>query len=182
MYTLEDIVVLLQQHTPSDGNEKEMVKETIRFVQTHPDCLLRTLYIGHLTASAWITDESRNYVLLIHHHKLDKWFQLGGHADGESDLRKAALTEAREESGLHLFTFVSDTVFDVDTHLIPARLHEPAHIHYDIRFLLEADKNEPLMRNHESKGLEWVAVEQVAALNNSESILRMLRKHERLFG
>jgi 8-oxo-dGTP pyrophosphatase MutT (NUDIX family) len=179
--TITDIIQALQYYIPSDENEEKMVEETITFAQTHPDCLLRSQLTGHITASAWITDESRQNVLLIHHYKLDKWFQLGGHADGEADLRKVALMEAKEESGLQYFTFISDIIFDVDVHLIPARTQEPAHYHYDIRFLLQANRNEPLVKNAESKALAWVAIEQVSALNNSESIERMVRKHIRLF-
>ncbi|QHT68499.1 NUDIX hydrolase [Rhodocytophaga rosea] len=181
MITIKDIIVGLQHYIASDENERKMVNNTIAFAQTYPDCLLRSLLTGHLTASAWITDESRKYVLLIHHYKLDKWFQLGGHADGEPDLRKVALTEAREESGLQHFSLISEVIFDVDIHQIPARLQEPAHYHYDIRFLLQASRNEPLVKNAESKALEWVSIEQVSTLNNSESIQRMVRKHMQLF-
>ena len=39
-------------------------------------------------------------VLLTHHRKLDRWLQLGGHADGDRDLARVALKEAEEESGL----------------------------------------------------------------------------------
>jgi hypothetical protein len=181
MSTIEGITAALQDYTPFDENEHNMVKDTIIFAQTHPDSLLRSQESGHITASAWIIEESGKYVLLIHHYKLNKWFQLGGHADGEPDLKKVALTEAGEESGLKYFSFVSDSIFDVDVHLIPAGLQESAHYHYDIRFILKADKNEPLIRNHESKGLEWVAIERVSELNNSESIQRMVRKHKQLF-
>jgi 8-oxo-dGTP pyrophosphatase MutT (NUDIX family) len=179
--TIENIIVALQEHMPADENEHRMVNDTITFAQTYPDCLLRSQLIGHITASAWITDESRQYVLLLHHNKLDKWFQLGGHADGEPDLRKVALTEAREESGLTRFSFISDAIFDVDIHQIPARMSEPAHNHYDIRFLLQASRSEPLVRNAESKALEWVPIQQVSTLNKSESIQRMVRKHLQLF-
>lgn len=181
MTSRTDIIKELQQYTPFDEHEKNMVAQTIRFTSTQPECLERSLATGHITASAWIIDKSRQYVLLIHHQKLDKWFQLGGHADGLADLRKVALTEATEESGLQYFTFINNQIFDVDIHLIPARLHEPAHYHYDIRFLLEADRTEPLVRNHESKGLEWVKIEDVQKLNNSESILRMVRKHQKVY-
>jgi len=41
-----------------------------------------------------------NKVLLIHHRKLDKWLPLGGHIELDEDPERAALREAREESGL----------------------------------------------------------------------------------
>lgn len=41
-----------------------------------------------------------NKVLIIHHRKLDKWLPLGGHIELDEDPERAALREAREESGL----------------------------------------------------------------------------------
>lgn len=153
-----------------------MAADTIRFVEEHENCFLRSCVPGHLTGSAWIVDASRTRTLLTHHHKLDKWLQLGGHADGETDLLGVALREAREESGLTRLTVVSPVVFDVDRHLIPARKSEPAHYHYDLRFMIEADPAEPLVVSNESKDLAWVEVSRVTALNPEESMARMVRK------
>ncbi len=180
--SLDNVHQLLTAYTPVDENEAYMWQETIHFIEAHPDCLLRTCIPGHLTASAWIVDKSRKYALLTHHRKLDKWLQLGGHADGEASMQKVALTEAYEESGLSEINLVSEAVFDVDVHIIPANSRDPEHKHYDIRFLLEADRSEPLQISHESKDLAWVEIEKVPELNNSESLIRMVRKHWSRFG
>lgn len=172
------VLTLLQNHAaqPRDAHEARMTAETIRFVTAHPDCLLRTCGPGHLTGSAWIVNPDRSRVLLTHHLKLDKWLQLGGHADGDGDLLAVALREAREESGLAGVRAVSPEVFDVDRHWIPARKSDPGHFHYDLRFLLEADPREPLALSHESKDLAWVELGRVTALNPEESMARMVRK------
>lgn len=78
------------------------------------------------------------HVLLTHHRKLGAWFQLGGHADGESDVSKVALQEALEESGLQDLELVGEHIFDIDIHLIPARKGDPDHYHFDVRFLVRA--------------------------------------------
>lgn len=153
-----------------------MVADTIAFVEAHEDCLLRSCLTGHLTGSAWIVDATRTRTLLTHHRKLDKWLQLGGHADGDPDLLAVALREANEESGLTRLRAVSAEVFDVDRHWIPERKGEPAHYHYDLRFMIEADPDEPLVVTSESKDLVWVAVSEVTRLNAEESMARMVRK------
>ncbi len=153
-----------------------MTAETIRFVEAHPDCLLRTQLSGHLTGSAWVVNASRTRTLLTHHRKLDKWLQLGGHADGDPDLLAVALREAGEESGLTRLKAVTSEIFDLDRHWIPERKTEPAHWHYDLRFMIEADPGEPLIVTNESKDLAWVDVAAVTTLNPEESMARMVRK------
>ncbi len=153
-----------------------MLERLRAFVSEHEDCFERSLSIGHVTGSAWVVDIERRHVLLTHHVRLDKWLQLGGHADGQSNILEVALREAREESGLQDIRAVSKRIFDVDVHEIPARRNEPAHSHYDVRFLCEADRSQPLRISGESKALAWVALTEVQSLTREESVLRMVAK------
>jgi 8-oxo-dGTP pyrophosphatase MutT (NUDIX family) len=173
-----DVLKLLRAHATRalDTHEAAMTADTIRFVEAHSDCLQRTQLTGHLTGSAWIVDATRTRTLLTHHRKLDKWLQLGGHADGDSDLRAVAMREAREESGLTKLRAASVVIFDLDRHWIPERKTEPAHWHYDLRFMIEADPAEPLAVSDESHDLAWVDLARVTSLNPEESMARMVRK------
>jgi 8-oxo-dGTP pyrophosphatase MutT (NUDIX family) len=172
---------LLAAHreSPISPDEIRTVDTVVRFIGAHPDCLLRTCLEGHLTGSAWIVDPSRTRTLLTHHRKLDKWLQLGGHADGDPDLLAVALREAREESGLASVRAVGAALFDVDRHWIPARGMEPGHWHHDLRFMIEADPGVPLVVSEESKELAWVDIAAVTGLNPEESMARMVRKTTR---
>ena len=167
---------LLEKYNPIDAVEHTMRNETIEFVKNNADCFERELLVGHVTGSAWIIDKSRKYILLIHHRKLNRWFQPGGHCDGDTDVLNVATKEANEETGLLDIQVLSPEIFDVDVHEIPARKDIPAHFHYDIRFLFEADKNEQLIISDESNDLDWVELSKLAEYNNSESIMRMGRK------
>ena len=90
------------------------------------------------------------------------------------------MREASEESGIEdvFIQPVSDKIFDVDIHVIPARKNEPEHKHYDVRFLLEADMNQPLRISDESNEVAWIAVEEIPAMCDEASILRMVEKME----
>ncbi|MBI3772447.1 MAG: NUDIX hydrolase [Gammaproteobacteria bacterium] len=166
----------LSAHRPFDTTEEQMLDRIMQFVNAQPDCFERHLNVGHITGSAWIIDRERSHALLTHHRKLDRWLQLGGHSDGDPDTLAVSLREGREESGLESICPVSDAIFDVDVHLIPARKSEPDHFHYDVRFLLEADRKLPLVISSESNDLAWVPLDKVAALAPDASILRMLAK------
>ncbi len=172
----EPLLSLLQQHAPADATEQAMTQATIEFVRENADCFNRSLLIGHVTGSAWVVSPDRQQVLLIHHRKLDRWLQPGGHADGDPDVAAVALREAREETGLTSLQLVASRIFDVDVHRIPAREEVPAHLHYDIRFLLEADPNESFGFSDEIKNIRWFSLEMMDDYVNSESIFRMKRK------
>lgn len=152
------------------------------FVGAHPDAFERRLSIGHVTASAWIVDPAGTCALLTLHRKLGKWLQLGGHVDGDPDLRAGALREAREESGLRSLRFADEAIYDLDVHAIPARADEPAHDHFDVRFALFADPSERLVLSDESDELSWIPLDALAARGADESVLRLARKTGRLRG
>ena len=170
------LLQLLKDHQPLNQQESQFIKETIEFVNQNPDCFERSLLIGHITGSAWIVDKSQQFALLTHHRKLDKWFQTGGHCDGDSDVLNVAMKEAREETGLADIQAISNEIFDIDIHEIPERKGVPTHLHYDVRFLLEADLNEPLIISSESSDLAWVELSKISQLNDSQSIMRMVLK------
>ncbi|MBT6051377.1 MAG: NUDIX hydrolase, partial [Candidatus Scalindua sp.] len=77
-------------------DESGMVERFIEFVSTNEDCFERKLKEGHITGSAWVVSKDGRQVLLTHHKKLNRWFQLGGHADGNSDILRVAMQEALE--------------------------------------------------------------------------------------
>ncbi len=132
---------------------------------------------GHFTASAWIVNEKRTHTLLTLHRKLGRWLQLGGHADGNENLIEVAMKEAEEESGLKSLRLVDENIFDLDKHIIPQRPHVPEHFHFDVRYLFEADINEPLIMSDESISLAWITFDSVVdMIGYNPSILRMLEK------
>jgi 8-oxo-dGTP pyrophosphatase MutT (NUDIX family) len=166
---------LLEQYLPSKEEETAKAR-IIAFIQDNENCFERSLSSGHVTASAWLLSKDLNKALLTHHTKLNNWFQLGGHCDGNADILAVAIKEAQEESGILGIVPVMNSIFDVDIHSIPANQKEAAHYHYDIRFLLKVESNEQVKSNLESKELRWVSKDIFALPTRERSILRMFEK------
>ncbi len=172
----QSLLRLLENYHPNSDDElcsKELIKS---FVSSNEDCFLRSNLAGHITASCWLLSPKRDEVLLTHHKKIGLWLQLGGHADGDSDVLAVALKEAEEESGiLGISPFESDS-FDVEVHKIDEHKGVPEHYHYDVRFALQAPHKDYLVSD-ESHGLMWVAITDLADLiGHNESLKRMAKK------
>ena len=134
---LTEIYQRISAHKSFDHTEEIAKRQTLRFIESHPNSLERSCLPGHLTGSAWLVAPDRRSTVLIHHKKLNRWLQPGGHADSNGNLFQVALDEASEETGLDLSIFipVTNLIFDIDVHKIPKRGAEPAHTHYDIRYI-----------------------------------------------
>lgn len=128
---------------------------------------------GHFTGSAWLVSDDGERVLLMHHRKLDRWLQPGGHADGDADLARVALREAQEETGV-IGLSIDGGIFDIDRHRIPARAKEPEHWHYDVRYVVRAGEDERFIINPESRALAWRPVTEVAGDASLDSSLRRM--------
>lgn len=180
----DHLAALLDAHTPQDTEEAQSLAVMRQMLTTLKHPLSRDQPSAHFTASAVVVDIDAHRVALLHHAKLNKWLQPGGHAEpiDAGLMHLAALREAREETGcdvrLHQPTPV---LLDVDVHLIPARAHEQAHHHLDLRFLLIAENPQQLTLNAaESFAVRWLSFDDAEALAADAPLRRMLRKARRI--
>jgi 8-oxo-dGTP pyrophosphatase MutT (NUDIX family) len=165
---------VLSAYQTSSPEDELMLSKTRQFVLENSQCFERSLTSGHITGSSWIVDLEQSHALFTHHKKLNKWMQLGGHADGMADIFLVALKEAKEESGLEQITPLSRQIFDIDIHLIPDQAS--GHLHYDIRFLFKADRSKKLTVSNESHTLAWIEFEKLHEYITEPSVLRMHAK------
>jgi 8-oxo-dGTP pyrophosphatase MutT (NUDIX family) len=169
----------LAAHASADDKEARDVAFVRQFLRDHPrDAHLRAQPLGHLTASGFVLDASRTRVLLLHHGKLRRWLQPGGHGEGELDPRLIALREIEEETGLaagDLRAFPGERLLDVDVHVIPARPDEPEHPHLDLRYGFIAREGALARLSEESTDLRWFPADALPGDADS-SLLRAVRK------
>jgi 8-oxo-dGTP pyrophosphatase MutT (NUDIX family) len=175
----------LLAYRPADNAERGHVGRMLDLLENEPRCFWRDVFApGHFTGSALVVNPSRTKVLLMKHKYIERWFQFGGHADGNENLAEVAMMEAREESGFNAedFRMLGQGVVDVDIHPIPAnpKKNEPAHEHFDVRFLVEANDATPLPVNPEGLTLAWVSLEEAARLVDGDAaMLRLFGKVKR---
>jgi 8-oxo-dGTP pyrophosphatase MutT (NUDIX family) len=174
--TRQHLLQLLNEYNTKFPAEATTTGQFIDFVTKHDDCFERSLLIGHVTASGWVLNNDQTSVLLMHHLKLDKWLQPGGHCDGDPDTLHVAMKECWEETGLQVQP-ISTAIFDIDIHEIPQRKEVPAHLHYDIRYLLRAEPDSAIAASEqETLDVKWVSLADVKKYSTEESVTRMLDK------
>ena len=177
-----ELLALLAAHQTRFMEEQAYLRKAIAYIQAHENVFDRALLPGHVTGSAWVVNPRRDHVLLLHHKKLDRWFQPGGHADGDADIRRVCLKETAEETGIDpgQIRMAGPAVFDLDIHTVPARGSEPRHEHIDVRFLLEIDDRIPIPGNDESHEILWTPLHQACRYNRNLSTHRMIEKTRRM--
>lgn len=171
------MLVALRAHVAFDAIEEKHRLDTILFIAQHPDnWWQRDSHEGHVTAAAWVLNAERTHALLLHHAKLSRWLQPGGHLDStDESAAHGALREAIEETGIATLSLVNSVLFDIDVHPIPARKTEAAHFHYDVRYLVVANETNVVI-SEESLGAQWMSISEIVASHMDESITRLAKK------
>lgn len=155
-----DFYEALNQYVPRDEQEQTDKAVMLDCLARYADVYERSNLLFHVTASAWITNESRDRVLMIYHNIYDSWAWTGGHADGERDLLKVALREATEETGLLSVRPASDRLLSIETLTVNPHFKRgrfvPAHLHLNGTYLLIADDAESLrVKRDENSAVRW---------------------------
>lgn len=168
-----NLLELLAKYMPDSPSQAHLQTQFRDFISANPDCCERTLATGHLTGSAWLVSVDGLRAALMHHAKLGRWLQPGGHADGNADLAGVALREAEEETGL-TGLLLTPGIYDLDRHEIPSRGSDPSHWHYDMRFVVRAGSCEQFIQNAESLALAWIPIAELAEREDIDPSIRRM--------
>lgn len=169
---LSRVIELLAHYESGDPDQLDVRDAMVGFARAHPDALHRTCIPGHFTTSALVVERGTRRFVVLHHTKLRKWLQPGGHADGAANMPASALREATEETGIDGLEVVLPVV-DLDIHQVEPPAEAP-HDHLDLRFLVLAPPGSELAGNHESTDIRWVTVDDLDELGVDGGLRRMV--------
>ena len=180
MHRKEPLLAALQDYRPADEEEQSYFGAIRQILLSPRNPFDRNRFRpGHITASAFVLSPDRANVVLLHHAKLNRWLQPGGHVEpSDASVAAAAAREVLEETGLNVGAadeLENSPPFDLDIHPIPARPDSPTHHHFDVRFLWVA-KTSQLRLSDESSALDWVPISEITQRSDSKSMHRVQQK------
>lgn len=155
-----EILESIERYIPFNEQEERDRVLILRALREEKNVFSRENEAMHMTASAWVTNETQDRVLMAYHNLYDSWSWLGGHADGECDLLSVALREVCEESGITRVRPASEEIFSleiltVDGHEKRGR-YVSSHLHLNVTYLLIADEEDALhIKPDENSGVKW---------------------------
>lgn len=151
------------------NEQEEKDKALILYaLETSENIFTRQNTLAHITASAWVVNPAHDRVLMAWHNIYRSWSWLGGHADGDTDLLRVALREAREESGIARVRPVLSIPFSLESLTVDGHVkrgeYVSSHLHLNITYLLEADDTQPAAVNpDENSAVAWFTPEEAVS-------------------
>lgn len=140
----------------------------------------RRNFNGHLCGSGIVLSRDRQKVLLIHHKRFGRWQQPGGHMEpGDESPLTAARREVLEETGLRMgrpYLIQGKSMpLHIGAHPIPANpaKDEPAHRHYDFRYLFVADDEALRHQEEEVHAAGWFPLDAPETASIAEMLARL---------
>ena len=156
----------IEKYLPYNEQEEVDKRIMLKYIEDFDNVLTRNNEYGHFTSAAFILNKQRTKILMIYHNIYKSWAWVGGHSDGESDLLKVAIKEAKEETGLKSVIPILDNIYSLEILTVNGHFkrgkYVGSHVHLNITYLLEADEKEEIrIKEDENSGVKWIPIDEV---------------------
>ncbi|MBE6113795.1 MAG: NUDIX domain-containing protein [Erysipelotrichaceae bacterium] len=171
----------LEKYVPYNEQEQYDKSVMIDFLKKNKDCLIRENLIAHFTTSIWTVNKERTKTLMAYHNIYDSWSWLGGHADGEEDLKSVAMRELQEETGVSHARLVSEDILSIEILTVDGHVKRgkwvPSHLHLNVTYLAEADEDEELSVNvEENQAVKWFTFQEALQVSKEPWMVERVYK------
>jgi 8-oxo-dGTP pyrophosphatase MutT (NUDIX family) len=151
---------------PLTEQEEVDQKLIVDFIKKNDNSLTRDNKVAHVSSSGFILNKRMDKALMVYHKIYRSWSWTGGHADGESDLLKVALEEAKEETGIENVKPLTEKIVTLDVLPVPSHFKHgkfvSAHLHLSIAYVLIADDTDRLVvKEDENSGVKWMKIKDI---------------------
>jgi ADP-ribose pyrophosphatase YjhB (NUDIX family) len=168
-------------YKPYNEQEEQDKKIMLRYMDVFEDIFTRSNEIAHFTASSWIVNKDRSKVVMIYHNIYNSWSWTGGHADGEEELLKVAIREAKEETGIEQIKPVMEDIYSLEIICVNGHVkrgkYVSSHLHLNLTYLLEAEESSELrIKEDENSGVKWVDIDKVAQESSEPCMIEIYKK------
>ena len=138
----------------------------LEFIKNNDNVLTRDNKVAHITSSGFILNKRMDKALMVYHKIYRSWSWTGGHADGEKDLLKVAIEEAKEETGISNVKPLTTKIVTLDVLPVPAHFkhgkYVSAHLHLSVAYVLIADETDRIkVKEDENSGVKWIRVKDL---------------------
>ena len=171
----------IRNYIPINQQEAADQEQMLRYMAAHADYLERENQTAHFTASIWTVNKERKRTLMVYHNIYNSWSWIGGHADGEEDLRSVAMGELKEETGVKNAVLLSPEIFSleiltVDGH-VRKGIYVPSHLHMNVTYFAQAEENQELIVNSaENQGVKWWPLEDALKVSTEPWMVEWVYK------
>ncbi|PIR47964.1 DNA mismatch repair protein MutT [Candidatus Uhrbacteria bacterium CG10_big_fil_rev_8_21_14_0_10_50_16] len=131
------------------------------------------------TASAFIVHEDK--ILLVHHKKLNKWLQIGGHIELDENPDQALLREIQEECGLEVEVLAELCPCEKDAqttpllrpHFINIHWVSDTHRHCDLGYVCRAITTDPVLEEEGAHAIGWFTEDEIKNLDTVPNLIQL---------
>ncbi|MBR3928856.1 MAG: NUDIX hydrolase [Clostridia bacterium] len=172
----------LTRFIPKNDQEKNDKEIMLGQIAKNPEgILLRDCLLMHMTASSIILNRDKTKTLMAYHNIYKSWAWTGGHADGEGDLKRVAVKEAREETGVRTLEPILDEPVSCEIlHVLPHMKkgkYVGLHLHFNLTYAFIGDENEPLaVKEDENAHVGWLPIDRLHEYVSEPFMIPIYRK------